>query len=1073
MKKSLLKNNLKTIKKTRRRFISILIMAFLGVGFFAGLVASSPDMLDSLDNYADNNNLYDISILSTLGFTDEDIEKIGEIDGIENVYGVQTKDSLTKIDGKESICKVIEYNEKINTPAIIAGRNIENENECLLDSAIIRTGKGAENYIGKKIVLENTDANADDNQTFKIKEFEIVGIIETPIYISTERGNTSIGNGTVSFYIFTKDSAIDLDYYTGAYVTVKNAKETVTNSTEYLELVNPVIDKLEEIKQEREEKRYTNLVNEATDKVEKAQKEFDDKKEEVNSKLTDAENKIKEAEDKINSSKIELQNAEKRIRTEEENANAEFEKAEKQIQEGENELSTQRDNLKSSKETFETKKQETKLIIGQIDSQIETLENILSTLQAQQAELEKQGIDTSEIQSQILTTQGTLNELRKQKNSIESEIQKGEAQLKAWESEIEKGEKELNSKKEEIKNAKIKSVYEFKKAKDKIASGNVEIEEGKAKLEENKKEYENSKIEAEEKLAEAQQKLNSAREDIKKIEKCKWYIQDRTDNTGYTNIFDAIKTMSNISKMFPVIFYLISVLISLTTMTRMIEEERIEIGTLKALGYTNTQIIFKYILYSVLACVIGGILGMTVGLYLLPNIVWKLYSMIYNIPKFYCTYRVEIGLLGIIIAFLCIGGATIIVAKKELKEMPSVLMRPKPPKKGKRILLEKMTFIWKRFNFSQKVTARNIFRYKKRAIMTIIGIAGCTGLMLTGFGIKDSVVDIPNAQFKGIFKYDSAITLTNTNELENIEKYLNDNEDIEEYTKICASAGKLEKNNINCNTNVFISESLDNYENAYNLINYQTGEKIKLNSNGIVITDKAADMLGVTYGDYVTFIDGDDVRYEFKVENITKNHVGHYIYMTKDFYQENVKQYKTNMIYINTKDISIERQNEISRDILKFDGVASVTIIDTLMKTVSNMLNTMNYVVVILIVASALLAFVVLYNLANINIAERQREIATLKVLGFYDREVDNYINKENLIFTILGVIIGLVFGTFLTTGLISSIEIDSLRFMQNITILSYIYSAIITIAFSIIVNFIIHFVLKKINMIESLKSVE
>jgi efflux ABC transporter, permease protein len=601
----------------------------------------------------------------------------------------------------------------------------------------------------------------------------------------------------------------------------------------------------------------------------------------------------------------------------------------------------------------------------------------------------------------------------------------------------------------------------------------VEIEEGKAKLDENKKEYENSKIEAEEKLAEAQQKLNSAREDIKKIEKCKWYIQDRTDNTGYTNIFDAIKTMSNISKMFPVIFYLVSVLISLTTMTRMIEEERIEIGTLKALGYTNTQIISKYILYSALACVIGGILGMTIGLYLLPNIVWKLYSMIYNIPKFYCTYRVEIGLLGIIIAFLCIGGATIIVAKKELKEMPSVLMRPKPPKKGKRILLEKMTFIWKRFNFSQKVTARNIFRYKKRAIMTIIGIAGCTGLMLTGFGIKDSVVDIPNAQFKGIFKYDSAITLTNTNELENIEKYLNDNEDIEEYTKICASAGKLEKNNINCNTNVFIPESLDNYENAYNLINYQTGEKIKLNSNGIVITDKAADMLGVTYGDYVTFVDGDDVRYEFKIENITKNHVGHYIYMTKDFYQENVKQYKTNMIYINTKDISIERQNDISRDILKFDGVASVTIIDTLMKTVSDMLNTMNYVVVILIVASALLAFVVLYNLANINIAERQREIATLKVLGFYDREVDNYINKENLIFTILGVIIGLVFGTFLTTGLISSIEIDSLRFMQNITILSYIYSAIITIAFSIIVNFIIHFVLKKINMIESLKSVE
>ena len=530
--------------------------------------------------------------------------------------------------------------------------------------------------------------------------------------------------------------------------------------------------------------------------------------------------------------------------------------------------------------------------------------------------------------------------------------------------------------------------------------------------------------------------------------------------------------MSNISKMFPVIFYLVAVLISLTSMTRMIEEERVEIGTLKAMGYTNMQIISKYIIYSLFACIIGGVLGMTVGLYLLPNIVWMLYSLIYNLPEFYCTYRVEIGLLGIIIAFICIGGATITVATNELKQMPAVLMRPKPPKKGKRILLERIGFIWKRFNFSQKVTARNIFRYKKRAIMTIIGIAGCTALMLTGFGIRDSVIDIPSVQFRKIFSYDLSISLTNTKGLGKLNEYFSNNENIKNYTEICATTAKLGEKNYN--VTVFVPKNIEDLNNAFNLTNPETGEKVSLDDDGIIISDKIADMIGANIGDEVTFIDGDDISYKFKVKDIMKNYVGHYVFMSKTFYENNIKQYKTNMIFANTNEnLSEDVQNNISQEILNIEGVASVSVISSLMKSVSDMLNTMNYVVIILIVASTLLAFVVLYNLANINIAERQREIATLKVLGFYDKEVDNYINKENIIFTIIAIVIGLVLGTFLTSEIISSIEIDSLRFMKNILPISYVYSAGITLVFSIIVNFIIHFVLKKIDMIESLKSVE
>ena len=351
--------------------------------------------------------------------------------------------------------------------------------------------------------------------------------------------------------------------------------------------------------------------------------------------------------------------------------------------------------------------------------------------------------------------------------------------------------------------------------------------------------------------------------------------------------------MSNISKMFPLIFYLVAVLISLTSMTRMIEEERIEIGTLKAMGYTNMQIISKYIIYSLFACIIGGVLGMTVGLYLLPNIVWMLYSMIYNLPEFYCIYRVEIGLIGIIIAFICIGGATIIVATNELKQMPAVLMRPKPPKKGKRILLERIKFIWKRFNFSQKVTARNIFRYKKRAIMTIIGIAGCTALMLTGFGIRDSVNDIPSVQFRKIFSYDLSISLTNTKGLGKLNEYFSNNENIKNYTEICATTAKLGEKNYN--VTVFVPKNTKDLNNAFNLTNPETGEKVSLDDDGIIISDKIADMIGANIGDEVNFIDGDDISYKFKVKDIMKNYVGHYVFMSKTFYENNIKQYKTNV----------------------------------------------------------------------------------------------------------------------------------------------------------------------------------
>lgn len=812
MKKSLIKNNFKEIIKTRRRFISIMIMAFLGVGFFAGLTASSPDMLDSLDSYTDNNNMYDIRIVSTLGLTDEDISAIKNIDEVENVYGIQTKDSLATISDKENVCKVIEYNENINTPEIIYGKLPTNSNECLLDSKYT-ISENIENFIGKEITLNNNDVDYNNNPIFTQKTFKIVGIASTPIYISNERGTSSIGSGTISYFIYTKDDVINLNYYTEIGIHVKNAKNLVTNSNKYLDKINSCLSKIETIKEEHQ---------------------------------------------------------------------------------------------------------------------------------------------------------------------------------------------------------------------------------------------------------------------TSKMGKVTWYIQDRTDNIGYSDIFDAIKTMSNISKVFPVIFYLVAVLISLTSMARMIEEERIEIGTLKSLGYTNLQIISKYIIYSAIACILGGILGMSVGFYLLPTIVWNLYSLIYTIPHFHLNYQLGLGLAGTLIAFLCIGGTTILVACKELKEMPSVLMRPKAPKNGKKIFLEKISFIWNKLNFSKKITTRNIFRYKKRALMTIVGIAGCTGLMVTGFGIKDSIADIPEKQFGEIFKYNLSVAITDSNKTSNITSYINNNSEIDSYSEIYATTSTIKNSNGSFDVSIFVPNSNEDFKKSCNLYDYKSKEAINLNQNGIIITDKIAEELELKVGDTVKLIDGNNIEYNLKIIQIAENYVSHYVYMSKEYYEANIKNYQTNMILINAnKNITDDQLKTISEELLTLDGTASVSVISTLVSSIEDMLGTLNYVVIILVVASALLAFVVLYNLANINIGERQREIATLKVLGFYDNEVDSYINKENIIFTVVGILLGLIFGFFLTSAVVVSVEIDKLRFIRRIKPISYVYSVLITLIFSFIVNKVIHFVLKKIDMIESLKSVE
>ena len=843
------KNSIKSIIKSRRRFLSILIMAFLGVGFFSGLKACGPDMKEMLDNYVDNNKMYDIKIQSTLGLTEDDLKIVRKIDNVLKVFPSKEKDSLVKINNKQEVAHLIPYDD-VNIPHVVEGRLPKNNNECVIDKLYNKS------LLGKYITIDN-------------KKIKIVGYVESPLYMSTDRGTSLLGNGTVALFIYVNKDFLESDYYTSFNILVKDAKQEVTSSKKYNKLVDNVIEDINKIKKTQEEKRYESIIDEAN-------------------------NKIKEA--------LEL---------------------------------------------YTNNKQE-----------LDYNYNLVSSFMT---------------------------------------------------------------------------------------------EEMKKKFEDNYK-----------KLEEAKEKIDNEKEKLEKISKGTWYIQKRKNNTGYTSIIEAIQTIDNIANMFPIIFYMVAILISLTSMTRMIEEERIEIGTLKSLGYTNLTIMSKYLLYSFLACIIGGVLGMSLGFYLLPGIVWKLYSLFYYaVPGFVCKYRLLSGIIGTLFAFICIGGATYIVANSELKEQASQLMRPKAPKNGKKILLENIPFIWKHFNFSNKVTTRNIFRYKKRSITTIIGISGCTALLVTGFGIKDSVVEIPNKQFKEIIQYDSSIILSNDSEIEKIVDKIKP----EIYVESKGISGIIESKEKDFETNIVVFKNNTELNKVYDLKALKDKKKLTLDGEGIIITDKIAKSLNKKINDNIK-INIDGINYKLKIKGITKNYVGHYIYMNKKYYESTISKYETNMLLV-------KGSNAKNKEILKFDSVSSINRVSKMIKNASIMFDAMNYVVILLIIASALLDFVVLYNLANVNISERQREIATLKVLGFYDKEVDDYINKENIIFTIIGIILGMVFGIFIIDLIVASIEIDNLRIIRYIKPISFVYSALITITFSFIVNIIIHFILKKINMIESLKSIE
>ena len=1126
MKNILFKDTIKQISKTRKRFISILLMAFLGVGFFAGVRSASPDMRLTIDKYFDDNKVHDLSVVSTLGLIDEDVTEISKVEGVESAYGIYSEDVFMTLQDEDIVVKVYGLNEHIDKPEIVEGRFPENDNECVID---VNMTELRNVQIGQEIEIEENLDTTDEEKTFKNSKLKVVGLVRSPLYASRDRGTTKLGTGKIAHFIYVKDTNIDSDYFTEVAVKVKGAEELRTISDDYKDLVASINTNIEGIKEEREKTRSDKLRKEANDKLNDAQKEFDEKKADGEKQIADAEKDINDAKKKISDGEKELADgrkeadekfaeAEQKIKDNDwtlaqasqaitdnviflEGQKKEAQKGIEQIDNGIRQIDAQLNPLIAQKNQLESALAQLNQLKSQknyIDKQIsdlnsklsvETDPNVIAQINAQINALKENKIEVEQgifaIESSGQATEENLNKLiaginvangKKQelintKNQIQKKINDGEAQIVAAQNQIADGRNKLT----EARNELAKQRKEVDKE---LRDAQIEINNGKNELADGEKELADAKKEFDEKIHDAEEKLIDAREKVNDIDTAKWYIFDRNDNAGYNGYEQDAGNVEKLGLAFPIVFFIIATLTSLTTMTRMVEEERVEIGTLKALGYSKKQIMSKYITYSLLASLLGGTLGAAFGSQFFPRIIISMYQLMYNIENLVIEFNWYFVNLGIIIMTLCIVGSTIYTASKELVATPAQMMRPKAPKAGKRVLIERIPFIWNRFNFTQKVTLRNMFRYKKRFLMTVVGICGCTALILAGFGLKDSVSRIMTYQYEDIYNYDMMIVLKDTLTIDETNKVIADletKEDVKKVVPINLISETAKLGDKQFEAQVLVTDNSDVLNEVIRLKDKKTEERIFLNDNEVIITDKLAQLLDVKPGDEFIVNDPEEGDKKLKVGGITEHFIGHYIYMTTNLYNNLYEEDdKTNVLLAKYKDdLNKDQEYTLSEEILVDPKIGSIMLTSNLMETMNDTLSAMNVVVYILIISAGILAFVVLYNLANINISERIRELATIKVLGFYDKEVFDYVTREIVLLTIIGIIFGLVFGFILNSFILGTCEIEMLRFKRIILPQSYLFSVAITIVFTYIVNFVTYFSLKKINMIESLKSIE
>ena len=1066
MKSMMKRNTFREIKKSFGRYFAILAIIALGVAFFSGLKITQSVMVHSADVYLKDLQFYDYRLVSTLGFTEENVEALAEKEDVRAAEGAISAEVLYKDAGEnERVIKMHSITEKVNKLKLVAGEMPQSADECVVDSALF-----SEDAIGSKLVLSENNTT-DDLDKFAYKEYTITGLVQSPCYIQFERGNTSIGNGRISGFAYILKDGFAVDYDTEIYI--KFDEDYDIYSDEYDSYMEAKEADWETYTKEQADIRYEEIVKDAQDELDEKKEELEEKRAEAETELeaakqqlTDGETEISDGKNQIASAKTELSAKASELQSGKDALSskaAELESASQQISGQESALAAKKAEYEQGLNAYLAAKQQVtdqrnslEAAKAQLTENTPGYEEMLAQIEAGLTEVAGAEAELNAKNAELEAAAGQLSSAESQLAAAKQQIEDGKNALAAAEAELTDGENQLAAAKEQIE-----------EKEDQLEAAETELADGLLQYQEKQSEFDEQMQDADDQIADAQSKIDE-------IEKPETYVLDRNTNVGYVCLKNDSGVVKGIANVFPVFFFLVAALICMTTMNRMVEEQRTQIGVLKALGFSEGKIMGKYLFYSGSAAISGTLIGYVLGIHFFPLVIITAYGIVYKMGGIYYVSDPPLALVSLTVAVLCSVGTTWLSCHKELKEVAADLMRPKAPKAGKRVFLEHVPFIWKRLKFLQKVSVRNIVRYKKRFFMMVIGISGCTALLVMGFGVRDSVVAVADQQYEEIQLYDIGVTLKDGKmpgeaDLKSLDSVLEKENAAGMYAMEKTIDLVTDKG-----TKSIHMVAVENPDEVGDFISLHTKkqEPIAYPKEGeAVLSKKVAETYAVKKGDTILLRDSDNNEMHLKVTGICENHIYNYVYIAPESYEKQIGDVVFKNVYVRLPDAS--DIHEVSAALMKADGVTAVTVNSDMLSRISQMMSCMNYIVIIIIICAGALAFIVLYNLNNINITERVREIATIKVLGFYPKETASYVFRENMVLTAIGCGLGLILGKWFHRFVMGEIQIDMVSFNVQINAVSYLFSVLLTMGFAWIVNCMMTGKLERINMAESLKSID
>ena len=1089
MKKTYRKNMWRELAANKSRFASVFGIVLLGVMMLSGLLSVAPGMRRAGQDWYSGQNVFDLRVVSTLGLSQEDIDAIAATEGVEAVMPVKQVDCEGSFRGGSTLAVRVQQlpvyptladKANMNRLVLESGRMPETAGECVVQ--VLDAGAAGSLRVGDVIELDTEEVDGLGSG-----QLTVVGFVKDPLYFSTETESTTAGNGALGLAAYVPDGSLEMDYYAACYIKAAGTGAYDNYSDEYQAAVDAVAARLEEIAPLRAEARRESLIADAESQLADARAEFDRQE-------ADAQAQLAEAEAQLNDAKAQLEAGE-----------AEYESGKAQL---EAQKAALPDNMASGASQlvdaqrqvleFEAQLEQIKQLVtlkGVADPMLGYAEDILHNAETALEEAEPDDINYVELRDLLARAQALYDSTYNQLAGYQAQLDEGKRQMYAQglisahdlsnEELVTEAEAALREMKLQVLEGQLalntgnaEAFTAFDAAEAQLEAARAQLDEGWAEYNDGAAQFAEEKASAEAQLADARQQLNDAAEQVDDIAAAEWYVLDRGSIVSIVFYEQNADRIESIARVFPIFFFLVAALVASTTMTRMVEENRTQMGTFKALGYTDSEITAKYMVYGTAAGLLGCAAGMALGFAGVPAVIWWAYSTVFDLPTFRLRVYPLLAVLSVVISIGVVGLTTLAACRVSLKEKPAALLLPRAPAAGKRIFLERVRPLWRRMSFSQKTTARNMFRYKKRFYMTVLGVAGCTALLLIGFGLQDSIVEIVSRQYGTIQKADLTVSLSSDKALDldgGLTDTLAARDEVESwgafYTRTVSVYDSRESTSDLSVT--LVAADGPQKVTEYFTLRSPAGSELPFIDGSVVLSEKTAELLGVSAGDSIWVQGTDGSRVELTLTGVAQNYLGAYLYVTENTLQRLVADPAWNTVYVRTTCQNDTERETLSTVLLGCNYVSGTSFAADTAAMYDSTITCINYVVLLIIVCAAALAAVVLYNLISVNIGERKKELATIKVLGFFDKEVYRYIFREIELLSVIGAVLGLGIGAAMHQFVIRTVESEQMMFIRMLEPTSFLYSVALTLLFTVVVCRLMRRQVRSISMVESMKAPE